>query len=50
MVELERLEKVQQSGKYPNLLTTTDVENVKAIVESNPSLFAYAWSDKRSTR
>ena len=50
MVELERLEKVQQSGKYPNLLTTTDVENVKAIVEANPSLFAYGWSDKRSTR
>tara|TARA_B100001939_G_scaffold256825_1_gene223742 strand:- start:3574 stop:4650 length:1077 start_codon:yes stop_codon:yes gene_type:complete len=50
MVELERLERVQQSGKYPNLLTSTDVENIKAIVESNPSLFAYGWSDKRSTR
>ena len=50
MVELERLERVQQSGKYPNLLKASDVENVKAIVEANPSLFAYGWSDKRSTR
>ena len=50
MVELERLERVQQSGKYPNLITSTDVDNVKKITEANPSLFAYSWSDKRSTR
>lgn len=50
MVELERLERVQQSGKYPNLITSTDVDNVRKITEANPSLFAYGWSDNRSTR
>ena len=50
MVELELLEKVQRSGEYPNLLTSTDVDNIKLIVESNPSLFAYPWYDKRSNR
>ncbi len=50
MVELERLERVQQSGKYPNLITSTDVDNVRKITEANPSLFAYSWADKRSSR
>ena len=35
MVDLENLIKVSNSGQFPNLLTTSDVDNIKEIGETH---------------
>ena len=40
MVDLDNLTSISNSGKYPNLLNSADVDAVKEIIEVYPDLFA----------
>ena len=40
MVDIDNLIGISNSGQYPNLFNSTDVEAVKSIVEIYPDLFA----------
>lgn len=40
MVDFGSLEKLVKSNTYPHLVSQTDVENVRKIVNANPNLFS----------
>ena len=40
MVDIDNLIGISNSGTYPNLLNSTDVEAIKSIVEIYPELFS----------
>ena len=42
MVDIENLTNISNSGQYPNLFNSTDVDAVKSIVEMYPDLFSVA--------
>lgn len=50
MVDFGSLEKLVKSNDYPHLVSQTDVENVRKIVDANPSLFSKAWNERGSKR
>lgn len=50
MVDFGSLEKLVKSNTYPHLVSQTDVENVRKIVNANPNLFSKAWNDRGSKR
>lgn len=39
MVDLENLSIVSNSGRFPNLLNNTDIDNIRQIVDAHPDLF-----------
>ena len=36
MVDLDKLISVSNTGKYPNLLNSAEIDAIKEIIESNP--------------
>ena len=40
MVDLDKLISVSNSGKYPNLLSSADIDAIKEIIEINPDYFS----------
>ena len=40
MVDLDKLISVSNSGKYPNLLNSADIDAIKEIIEGNPDYFS----------
>ena len=40
MVDLDKLISVSNSGKYPNLLNSVDIDAIKEIIEGNPDYFS----------
>jgi len=41
MVDIDNLIGISNSGKYPNLLNSADIEAVKSIVEIYPDFIFY---------
>ena len=47
-IDLNLMQQVADSGKYPFLLNSTDVSNVAKIMDAHPDLFGLRWDDPKS--
>ncbi len=50
MVDLESLQRLTDSKTYPHLVSGVDVDNIRKIVDANPSLFSKSWEENGSKR